>query len=162
MTETDARTTSGGPDEPRRAAIYYRSAAQADESRVEDDIAACTATAEAAGLEVAEVYVDNGVSGLSEARPAWTLLQRAVEAGVVNAIVTRDPTRIGRGSDVGDILGRLASAGVAILFVDPDARWSESSGLGEALREALDGMPEAAARRIRRLGTRPVSGPRGT
>jgi DNA invertase Pin-like site-specific DNA recombinase len=157
MSDRELPTVGGNAAEPRRAAIYFRSAAQADQLRINQDVDACRAVAEAARLRIAEVYIDNGFSGLSEARPAWTLLQQAVEAGKVNAIVTRDPTRIGRGGAAGDILGRLASAGVPILFVDPDARWSSPSADGEPLSEALGRRLAEAARGVRRLGTRPVS-----
>jgi hypothetical protein len=154
MSHHESPTASANTAEPRLAAIYVRSADQADTLRIDQDVDACREVAESAGLHVVEVYVDNGFSGLSEQWPAWTRLQQAVQAGEVNAIVTRDPTRIGRGGTAGDILGRLASAGVPILFVDPDARWSPRA-VGEPLDDGF--VRTEGARGVRRIATRPVS-----
>lgn len=46
--------------------------------------------------DIFKIYVDDGYSGLNFERPAFQELLRDVEAGLVNMVITKDFSRLGR------------------------------------------------------------------
>ncbi len=47
-------------------------------------------------IEVAEIYIDNGVSGQTFERPAFQRMLADVEAGQINCVAVKDLSRLGR------------------------------------------------------------------
>jgi site-specific DNA recombinase len=77
-----------------RAAIYCR-VAEPNAARIQRQETECRALAASRGWEVAEVYVDDGVSASSK-RPAYQRMLADMEAGKVEAIVAHDWARLSR------------------------------------------------------------------
>lgn len=48
------------------------------------------------GIEVGKVYVDDGYSGLNFERPAFRELLADIDQGLVNMVITKDLSRLGR------------------------------------------------------------------
>ncbi len=82
-----------------RAAIYarYSSEKQAAGETIETQVARCRAFCEASGLPVAEVYVDEARSGMTEGgRESYARMQEAARAGAISVIVAYRWDRLGR------------------------------------------------------------------
>ena len=48
------------------------------------------------GIEARKVYVDDGYSGLNFGRPAFRELLVDIDQGLVNMVITKDMSRLGR------------------------------------------------------------------
>ena len=51
---------------------------------------------ERSDLELAEIYIDNGLSGQSFQRPAFTQMLEDMESGKINCCISKDLSRLGR------------------------------------------------------------------
>ena len=82
-----------------RAAVYTRISVdhEGQEDSTDRQEAACRAFCDMKGWDVAEVFTDRGISGWSGVdRPGWRALERAVEAGEVEAVVVYAISRAAR------------------------------------------------------------------
>ena len=67
-------------------------------------------------------YQDNGYSGLSFVRPAFSKMQRAIQAGNINCILVVGISRIGRkNQSVRNWLIKMHLAGIAVIMPDDEA-----------------------------------------
>ena len=48
------------------------------------------------GLEIVEKYIDNGYSGTTFDRPGFQNLSRDIECGLINTVIVKDLSRLGR------------------------------------------------------------------
>ena len=48
------------------------------------------------GLEIVEKYIDNGYSGTTFDRPGFQNLLRDIECGLINTVIVKDLSRLGR------------------------------------------------------------------
>ena len=81
----------------RRVAIYVRVATAAEQShalQAQED--ACRKYAEAQGWTVADIYQDQGVSGMHTARPGFTRLLEDADAGLVDMVLVHRMDRVAR------------------------------------------------------------------
>lgn len=81
-----------------RTAVYARlSSEDRDEDTLENQIYLLKSfVAEQTDMIIADVYADNGYSGTNFDRPEFTRLMEDVKRGVVNCIVVKDLSRLGR------------------------------------------------------------------
>lgn len=90
-------TQSGGT-----AVVYVRTASYAlppDSGAVDHQRRVC-AQARHLGVTIAETYVDNGVSGLSESRPALDRMLADLSHGRIGYVITSDLARLARNSEL--------------------------------------------------------------
>ncbi|MCL1798349.1 MAG: recombinase family protein [Eggerthellaceae bacterium] len=78
-----------------RVAIYCRTARYDDDAIAQQEIL-LRLLAEERGYTHLEIFIDNGVSGLSFNRPALAELEKCIASGEVTAILVTDISRIGR------------------------------------------------------------------
>ena len=75
--------------------------------------------AEQQGFEITAEYLDNGFSGLTLDRPAFTQMESAITAGEINTIFIHSISRIGRNFHiVGKWLNELEGRGVKLIALD--------------------------------------------
>ena len=94
------------PESKYKIAIYCRIAHE-DQLAMEMQEASLRIYAKTNGLDKygIELYSDNGYSGLSFDRPAFSRLEHDVQAGTIGAIIVKDLSRIGR--NISDTLAWL-------------------------------------------------------
>ena len=116
-----------------KAAIYVRVSTeeQATEHKVSIDVqrARCEALCDARGWDVADVYVDAGVSGAKEDRPALGRLLRDSAAGRFERVVYLKSDRLARNTRLLlQIWEELEQAGVKVLSVEEGFDTSSPAG----------------------------------
>jgi len=103
------------------------------------------------GWEVADVCVDNSVSGFSVAignRPGWQRVERLVESGEVSYVVAYHPDRLSRRmTDIAPLIDRWARTGIAVETVDGGG-WDLTSANGTAFAQMGGVMSEWYSRVI--------------
>jgi hypothetical protein len=137
-------------ENPVPAACYARNAERNPE-RIEAQVRACRAYAEAHGLSIADehVFVDDGASGANFDRPGWQALQRSAAAGdpPFACVIVTEPTRVSRSADLSACPTSLPEGRVAIRYVT-----------GTELTERPAVIPDELLRTVERR--RPASAPR--
>lgn len=83
-----------------RAGLYCRLSKDDDQkgesSSISTQKAILTSYCQEEGFEIFDVFVDDGFSGLNFERPGFQRLLRAIDAGRVNMVITKDLSRLGR------------------------------------------------------------------
>lgn len=83
-----------------RTALYCRLSkddmVQGDSESIKTQKAMLTQYAKEHGFLVAEVYVDDGFSGLNFDRPSFNRMLDDIEAGKIDVVITKDLSRLGR------------------------------------------------------------------
>lgn len=107
-------------ENPVPAACYARNA-ERNPGRIEAQVRACRAYAEAHGMTVADehVFVDDGASGANFDRPGWQALQRSAAAGdpPFACVIVTEPSRVSRSVDPNAHPTTLAEGRVSIRYV---------------------------------------------
>lgn len=89
-----------GMDRKHRAGLYLRLSkedeAQGQSGSISNQRAILERYAQDQGWEVAGCYIDDGYSGLHFDRPGFQRLLSDIEAGLVNLVLTKDLSRLGR------------------------------------------------------------------
>ena len=80
---------------PRKAAIYCR-VASTDERALEHQRRSVSEFAAGQMYEDCAEYLDNGESGMTLDRPAFTRLRNDIRTGKIDVVFVRDTSRIGR------------------------------------------------------------------
>ena len=114
-------TMSYNHNSPTKAAIYCRVAhlSQSNDNAIISQRNRLRDYAEQQGFEVTAEYHDNGFSGLTLDRPAFTQMESAITAGEINTIFIHSISRIGRNfSIVGEWLNELEGRGVRLIALD--------------------------------------------
>jgi len=98
----------------KRAAVYCRLAQMDDEAMALQKERALRYAAEFGYLNPI-VYADNGASGLSFARPAFSAMNADIAAGKICAVVVLSSSRIGRNLvETSSWIGKTKRKGVAL------------------------------------------------
>lgn len=96
----DAMRRKNGMDRKHRAGLYLRLSkedeAQGQSGSISNQRAILERYAQDQGWEVAGCYIDDGYSGLHFDRPGFQRLLSDIEAGLVNLVLTKDLSRLGR------------------------------------------------------------------
>lgn len=104
-----------------RAALYSRVSTEEQAERgtsLADQQRRTAEYCETNGWEIAEQFVDDGVSGATLDRPALQHLVRASRAGTFDVVVVTDPDRLSRDLVDGLVLEReLASSSVGVVYL---------------------------------------------
>ena len=83
-----------------KTALYCRftkdDMVQGDSESIKTQKAMLTQYAKEQGFLVAEVYVDDGWSGLNFDRPSFNRMLDDIEAGKIDVVITKDLSRLGR------------------------------------------------------------------
>ena len=83
-----------------RAGLYCRLSKDDDlkgeSSSISTQKAILTSYCQAQGYDVFDIFIDDGFSGLNFERPGFQRLLRAIDAGSVNMVITKDLSRLGR------------------------------------------------------------------
>jgi len=112
---------------PKSVALYAR--VSTSEQHVEPQLHALRAYAEARGVEVAEEFVDHGVSGTKGRRPALDRLMAGAQRRRFDAVCVVKLDRLGRSlHHLLTILGELDSFGVAFVSLDDAIDTSSAAG----------------------------------
>lgn len=102
----------------KKTAIYCR-VASADQLSLETQKDRLCGYAADNGYDNIDFYMDNGYSGLNYDRPAFSRLEADIQAGIVEAVIVRDVTRIGRNIlDTVQWIERLRDKGIAFISAD--------------------------------------------
>lgn len=102
----------------KMTAIYCR-VARTDDYALETQKDYLFRYAEEHGFGNAEVYADNGYSGLSFDRPALLALEADIQAGKVQRVIVKDLSRITRDYIAADAwISKLIANGVAVITTD--------------------------------------------
>jgi len=102
----------------RKTAIYCR-VASADQLSLEAQKDRLCGYAAENGYDNLDFYMDNGYSGLNYDRPAFSRLEADIQAGLIEAVIIRDVTRIGRNVfDTVQWIERLRMKGIALISAD--------------------------------------------
>lgn len=108
-------TTQGGA-----TVVYLRTAsASPHDSRlgIQRQLQACEHHAHNLGWSLSGVYVDVGVSGLSENRPALAQMMRDLSRGHIRRVVVADPVRLARSVSLGRrLVARIRRQGASLTF----------------------------------------------
>jgi DNA invertase Pin-like site-specific DNA recombinase len=80
---------------PRKAAIYCR-VASADDYAIRNQLQTLRDFAAGQMYEDCAEYLDNGVSGMTLDRPAFTQLRNDIRTGKIDVVFVKDTSRIGR------------------------------------------------------------------
>ena len=153
------------------AIIYCRVSTDSQAEKgisLDAQVAACTAYAQAHGLEVVDVIVDAGLSGKSTDRPGLQKLLKLVVARKVNHVVSMKLDRLSRSTiDTLNLLNLMCQKKVELHLVDSGLVDSTSTdgelmmtlraGFAQAERRKISERTKAALDRKRELGQR-VSG----
>lgn len=123
-----------------RVAVYCR-VAREDEHEAAIQEARMLRLATELGYDVSETYIDNGFSGLNLDRPAMGRMESAICAGLVDAALVRDISRIGRNYLlVSQWLEWAESQGVKIITAEQPA----DCGLDDTIRKAVESYRRSA------------------
>ena len=102
----------------RKTAMYCR-VARADQLSLEAQKDRLCGYAAENGYDNLDFYMDNGYSGLNYDRPAFSRLEADIQAGLIEAVIIRDVTRIGRNVfDTVQWIERLRMKGIALISAD--------------------------------------------
>ena len=102
-----------------KGVIYARSAGASD-NNINGQLNSSAEFARGQGLEVTKIYIDKGKSGTTMNRPALKRLLADAKAKKFDAIISTDPNRLARSSDVHQWLNqKLGSLGVKTIFANP-------------------------------------------
>jgi len=97
----------------RKVAIYCR-VARLDEEEIKKQEAELRVYAESKGLKNVTLYSDNGYGGVDFNRPAFSEMERDIEAERINMIICRDLSRISRNySNNADWFDKIKRKGVS-------------------------------------------------
>src|SRR5438445_13416154 len=119
-------STPGRGEDSRRAALYAR--VSTGEQSTETQLHALRRYAEARGWGIHE-FVDHGVSGAKERRPALDRLVKAARARQVDVVVVTKLDRLARSTHHLVSLGReLATLGVDLVVLDQQIDTTTPSG----------------------------------
>ena len=103
---------------PRKAAIYCR-VASADENALEQQRRAVSEFAAGQMYEDCAEYLDNGESGMTLDRPAFTQLRNDIRTGKIDVVFVKDTSRIGRDmKQTLQWLDEMRTQGVRIITLD--------------------------------------------
>lgn len=101
-----------------RVAVYCR-VASADQLSIDAQKNYLRGYAAEIGFICSDFYMDNGFSGLNYNRPAFSRLEADMRAGLLDAVIVRNQTRIGRNVFENDRwINRLRSNGIAYIEAD--------------------------------------------
>lgn len=153
---------------PKRVALYARVSTR--EQRVDPQLDALRAYATARGLEIAGEFVDHGVSGARDRRPALDEMMREARRRRFDAVAATKLDRIARSTrHLTGLAAELEAVGVDLIVTDQAIDTSTPSGrllfnvLGaiaeferDLVRERTCAGLRAARKRGKRLG-RPVA-----
>jgi DNA invertase Pin-like site-specific DNA recombinase len=78
---------------------------------------ACEDFARSLGARITRGYIDVGVSGLSERRPALTQLMHDLSCGAICRVVIADPARLARSWQLEDVLSERIRRHGALLAI---------------------------------------------
>lgn len=107
-----------------RVAVYCR-VASADQLSMDTQKDHLRRYAAKIGFNCPNFYMDNGYSGLNYNRPAFSRLEADIKAGLLDAVIVRNQTRIGRNVfETAHWIDRLRSNGVA--FIEADLPFGEN------------------------------------
>ena len=102
----------------KKSAIYCR-VASADQLSMEAQKDRLCQYAVENGYDNLDFYIDNGYSGLNYDRPAFSRLEADIQAGLIEAVIIRDVTRISRNVfDTVQWIERLRMKGIALISAD--------------------------------------------
>ena len=112
-------------DEKRQAAIYCR-VASADEFALENQRLKMRRFAASKGFDVTVEYLDNGESGLTFDRPAFSEMNADITAGKIHTVLVMSASRIGRESfAVAKWLDKVRKLGVDVVSEHDDIETCE-------------------------------------
>lgn len=115
-------------------ALYCR-VAHTDENMITAQTEYLRRYAEKHGYKNISVYADNGCSGLSFVRPAFSAMEADIRAGKIQTIIARDISRIGRDHIATAVwIDRLIASGVALITMDCSPPVSAMMEIYAALR----------------------------
>jgi DNA invertase Pin-like site-specific DNA recombinase len=101
------------------AALYLRSAVSNDDA-IAEQRSVCTAHAVAQGWQIGDIFIDNGVSGVSDDRPGLDALRDYLRDGSASVLVAEDGTRLFRSiSKLAEFVGFCGSLGVELSCARP-------------------------------------------
>lgn len=102
----------------KKTAIYCR-VASADQLSLDIQKDRLCGYAADNGYDNLVLYMDNGFSGLNYDRPAFSRLEADIQAGIIEAVIVRDVTRIGRNILATEQwIERLRDKGIALISAD--------------------------------------------
>jgi DNA invertase Pin-like site-specific DNA recombinase len=146
----------------KRVGIYARVSTR-DQS-VQQQLDALRAWAQGRGFEVVEEFVDEGVSGADEKRPALSRLRKACTGGRVDVVAAVALDRLGRSlTDLVGLLREFSALGVDIYLQRESVDTSTPAGrallqmagvFAEFERSILIERVKAGIQRARTYGTR--------
>lgn len=104
----------------RLTAIYCRTA-QPDDLAIFAQRDRLTRLANARGYDNLVYYQDNGYSGLNYERPAFSEMQKDIQAGDIHCVLVVSISRIGRNSpSASNWLNELRLAGIVVITPDDE------------------------------------------
>ncbi|CAL4859982.1 recombinase family protein [Microbacterium sp. MM2322] len=130
----------------KRAAIYARVSTemQVDNTSLPEQREVCEAAIRMRGWELVDSYVDEGLSGKDDTRPAWRQMLQDARDGKIDAVVVAKLDRFAR--KAGDAIretDRLSDMGVDLVVVKEQIDMSTPAG--RAMRTMLAGFAEFEA-----------------
>jgi DNA invertase Pin-like site-specific DNA recombinase len=100
-----------------RCAVYCR-VARKDDTAIESQKETLRRFAEENDYSNISVYSDNGFNGLNFNRPAFNRLNNDISAGLVDTVIVKDISRVGRNRfDVSEWVDNIQSKGVTLKSV---------------------------------------------
>lgn len=138
-------------NESKKAAIYIRVSTeeQIQGTSLDHQRRVCIAEAEKKGYEVLEhnIFIDAGISGTDDTRPAWNRMLAAAERKEIHIVIVQKLDRFSRKAATTIVTtDRLDVLGVALIVVDEGIDMSTSDG--RFVRSIMAGMAEMDRDRI--------------
>lgn len=131
-----------------KAAIYSRfSTDRQTDSSIADQVRVCTEYAQREGMEVAELFEDQGISGAAIGnRPSVIRMREAALARRFDVLLVMDLSRLSRSqADLPKLIDQLAAKGVRVIGVQDGY---DSSRRGHKLQAGLHGILGEAFREM--------------
>ena len=101
----------------KQNALYVR-VAHADDYAEKVQENGLKAYAKENGYTKLKMYTDNGTSGLSLDRPAFNKLQADIESGLIETVIVKNFTRIGRNiHEVGQWIEKTTKKGIKVISI---------------------------------------------
>jgi site-specific DNA recombinase len=138
------------PDATRRAAIYARvsTGAQVDGTSIDGQREQCRTAAQIHGCTVTGEYIDAGVSGAKDSRPALDELLAAASAGTIDVVVIAKLDRLGRSLlHLLTLMKRLDALGVRVVSASDNI--DTKTPAGRMMLQLLGVFAEFERERIR-------------